>query len=54
MVVWYALGREWSWISGSLSEPLFCDFLGIVNKGFTIPGIMFLKIYFYEIMCLVK
>ena len=51
MVVWYALGREWPWISGSLSEPLFCDFLGIVNKGFTIPGILFLKIYFHEIMC---
>ena len=26
---------------GSLSEPLFCDFSGIVNKGFTIPGIVF-------------
>ena len=54
MVVWYALGRKWPWISGSLSEPLFCDFSGIVNKGFTIPIIMFLKIYFHEIMCLVK
>ena len=37
---WYELGREWPWISGSLSEPLFCDFSGIVNEGFTIPGIM--------------
>ena len=25
---------------GSLSELLFCDFLGIVNEDFTIPGIM--------------
>ena len=41
MVVRYALGREWPWISGSLSELLFCDFPGIVNEGFTIPGIMF-------------
>ena len=40
MVVWYVLGREWPWILGSLSEPLFCDFPGIVNEGFTIPGIM--------------
>ena len=41
MVVWYALGREWPLISGSLSEPLFSDFSGIVNEGFTILGIMF-------------
>ena len=34
---WYTLGREWPWISGSLSEPLSCDFLGIVTEGFTIP-----------------
>ena len=40
MVVWYVLGREWPWISGSLSEPLFCDFPGIVNEGFTIPRIV--------------
>ena len=26
---------------GSLSEPVFCDFPGIVNEGFTIPGIVF-------------
>ena len=37
----FALGREWPWIAGSLSEPVFCDFSGIVNEGFTIPGIMF-------------
>ena len=41
MVAWYALGREWPWIAGSLSEPLFCDFSGIVNEGFTIPEIVF-------------
>ena len=46
MVVWYALSREWSWIVGSLSEPLFCDFSGIVNEGFTIPGIVFSKYIF--------
>ena len=47
MVVWYALGREWPWIAGSLSEPMFCDFPGIVNEGFTIPGIVFSKIYIF-------
>ena len=26
---------------GSLSEPMFCDFPGIVNEGFTILGIVF-------------
>ena len=26
---------------GSLSEPMFCDFPGIVNEGFTIPGTVF-------------
>ena len=41
MVVWYALGREWPWISGSLSEPLSCDFSGIETEGFTIPEIVF-------------
>ena len=30
----------------SLSEPVFCDFLGIVNEGFTIPGIVFSKYIF--------
>ena len=47
--VWYALGREWPWIAGSLSEPMFCDFLGIVNEGFTIPGIVFSKYIFVKI-----
>ena len=46
MVVWYALGREWPWIAGSLSEPMFCDFSGIVNEGFTIPEIVFSKYIF--------
>ena len=36
MVAWYALGREWPWIEGLLSEPLICDFSGIVTEGFTI------------------
>ena len=49
MVVLYALGREWPWISGSLSEPPFCDFPGIVNEGFTIPGIMLWKYIFAKI-----
>ena len=49
MVVWYVLGREWPWISGSLSEPPFCDFPGIVNEGFTIPRIMFRKYIFVKI-----
>ena len=48
MFAWYALGREWPWIAESLSEPMFCDFSGIVNEGFTIPGIVFSKnIYFF-------
>ena len=46
MFAWYALGREWPWIAGSLSEPMFCDFPGIVNEGFTIPGIAFSKYIF--------
>ena len=46
MVVWYALSRKWPWIAGSLSEPMFCDFPGIVNEGFTIPGIVFSKYIF--------
>ena len=49
MFAWYALGGEWSWIAGSLSEPMFCDFPGIVNEGFTIPGIMFSKYIFVKI-----
>ena len=48
------MGREWPWISGSLSEPLSCDFLGIVIEGFTIPETSVLKIYFCENMCLVE
>ena len=31
-----------------------CDFSGIVTEGFTIPETVFLKIYFYENMCLVE
>ena len=46
MFAWYALGREWPWIAGTLSEPMFCDFSGIVNEGFTIPGIVFSKYIF--------
>ena len=41
MFAWYALGWEWPWIAGSLSEPTLCDFPGIVNEGFTIPEIVF-------------
>ena len=36
MFAWYALGWEWPWIAGALSEPLSCDFSGIVTEGFTI------------------
>ena len=54
MVVWYALGREWPWISGSLSEPLFCDFSRNSKQGFHYSRNNVLKIYFHEIMCLVK
>ena len=43
MFAWYALGREWPWIAGSLSEPLSCDFSGIVTEGFTIPETVFYK-----------
>ena len=32
--------------AGSLSEPMFCDFPGIVNDGFTIPKIVFSKYIF--------
>ena len=49
MFAWYALGREWSWIAGSLSEPLSCGFLGIVTEGFTIPKIVFSKYIFVKI-----
>ena len=54
MLVWYALGREWPWISGSQGEPLICDFSEIVTEGFTIPETMFSNIYFYEYRCLVE
>ena len=37
------------YVSGSLSEPMLCDFPGIVNEGFTIPGIVFSKYIFVEI-----
>ena len=43
MFAWYALGREWPWITGSLSEPLSCDFSGIVTEGFTILVTVFYK-----------
>ena len=46
MFAWYAWGREWPWIAGSLSEPMFYDFLGILNEGFNIPGIVFSKYIF--------
>ena len=49
MFALYALGREWPWIAGSLSEPVFCDFSGIVNEGFTIPRIVFSKYIFVKI-----
>ena len=50
MVAWYALGREWPWITGSQGEPwitgsqgepLIGDFSGIVTEGFTIPETVF-------------
>ena len=49
MFAWYALGREWPWIAGSLSEPLSCDFSGIVTEGFTIPETVFYKYIFVKI-----
>ena len=49
MFAWYALGREWPWIAGSLSEPLSCDFSGIVIEGFTIPKTVFSKNILCEI-----
>ena len=41
LFAWYTMGREWPWISGSLSEPLICDFSGIETEGFTIPKTVF-------------
>ena len=49
MFAWYALGREWPWIAGSLSEPLSCDFSGIVTESFTIPETVFSKYILCEI-----
>ena len=49
MFAWYTLGREWPWIAGSLSEPMFCDFSGIVNEGFTIPEMVFSRYIFVKI-----
>ena len=49
MFAWYALGREWPWIEGSQSEPMFCDFLGIVNEVSPFPEYIFVKN-----MCLVE
>ena len=34
-------GPGMPWISGSPSEPLSCDFSGIVTEGFTIPETVF-------------
>ena len=45
MFAWYALGREWPSIAGSLSEPSSCDFLGIVTEGFTISKTVFKNIF---------
>ena len=50
MFAWYALGREWPWIAGSLSEPLSCDFSGIVIEGFTILKTV-LKQYIFVKIC---
>ena len=50
MFAWYALGREWPWIAGSLSEPLSCDFSGIVTEGFTILETV-LKQYIFVKIC---
>ena len=41
MFAWYAFGREWPCIAGSLSEPLSYDVSGIVTEGFTIPETVF-------------
>ena len=48
------IGPEMAWIAGSLSEPLSCDFSGIVNEGFTIPKTVFSKYIFCENMCLTE
>ena len=48
-MLWYVSGRKWPRNPGSLSEPMFCDFSGIVNEGFTIPRIVFLNIIFVKL-----
>ena len=48
------MGREWPWISGSLSELLICDFSGIEIEGFTIPETVFQNYIFGENMCLAE
>ena len=53
-VFWYGLGREWPWIAGSQGEPLICNFSGILTEGFHYSRNSVLRIYFREIMCLVK
>ena len=35
----------------SLSEPLTCDFSGIVTEGFTIPKTVLKKIYIFVRIC---
>ena len=47
-------GREWPCDAGSPSEPLSCDFSGIVTEGFTILEIVCSKLYFCENMCLAE
>ena len=41
----WLLGMYWAGngrgLRGSQSEPLICDFSGIVTEGFTIPKIVF-------------
>ena len=47
MVAWYALGREWPWIAGSLSEPLFYDFFENSKRGFHYSRNSVLNIYIF-------
>ena len=48
------IGREWPCDAGSPSEPLSLDFFGNSNRGFHYSRNSVLRIYFREIMCLVK
>ena len=48
-IVLIGLRAEMAVKPGSRSEPMFCDFPGIVNKSFTIPGIVFSKYIFVKI-----